>query len=82
MVRNIQAEFRHRLGALTWMGEETKTKAYRKLDAIINRIGYPDRWRDYSGLQIAADHWREDLVYQVAAAFEDATSWTDRHPSL
>jgi aspartyl-tRNA(Asn)/glutamyl-tRNA(Gln) amidotransferase subunit A len=34
------------------------------------------------GLQIAADHWREDLVYQVASAYEDATSWTDRHPSL
>jgi aspartyl-tRNA(Asn)/glutamyl-tRNA(Gln) amidotransferase subunit A len=34
------------------------------------------------GLQIAADHWREDLVYQVASAFEDATSWANRHPSL
>ena len=34
------------------------------------------------GLQIAAAHWREDVVYQVAAAYEDAGGWRDRHPSL
>jgi aspartyl-tRNA(Asn)/glutamyl-tRNA(Gln) amidotransferase subunit A len=34
------------------------------------------------GLQIAAGHWREDVVYQVAAAYEDATGWSERHPPL
>ena len=34
------------------------------------------------GLQVAADHWREDLVYQVAAAYEDATPWKTMHPTL
>ena len=34
------------------------------------------------GLQIAAGHWREDVVYQIAAAFEDATAWSARHPAL
>jgi aspartyl-tRNA(Asn)/glutamyl-tRNA(Gln) amidotransferase subunit A len=34
------------------------------------------------GVQIAADHWREDVVYQVAAAYEDATGWSRRHPPL
>jgi putative endopeptidase len=52
MVRNIQAEFRERLTALTWMTAATKDKAYRKLDAIVNRIGYPDKWRDYSRLDV------------------------------
>jgi predicted metalloendopeptidase len=52
MVRNIQEEFRARLTRLTWMGNATKEKAYRKLDAIVNRIGYPDKWRDYSKLDI------------------------------
>lgn len=51
MVRNIRAEFRSRLGQLSWMTEETKKKAYAKLESIINKIGYPDRWRDYSGLE-------------------------------
>ncbi len=34
------------------------------------------------GLQVAACHWREDVVYQVAAAYEDATGWSEKHPSL
>jgi predicted metalloendopeptidase len=52
MVRNIQAEFRQRLSALSWMSESTKAKAYRKLDAIVNRIGYPDKWIDYSAVEV------------------------------
>jgi putative endopeptidase len=66
MVRNIQAELRARLGAVTWMGEATKAKAYRKLDAIVNRIGYPDKWRDYSGLEVK----REPLAATVRRASE------------
>ncbi len=38
--------------ALPWMGADTKTQALGKLQAITNRIGYPDKWRDYSTLQI------------------------------
>jgi putative endopeptidase len=52
MVRNIQAELRSRITALTWMGPATKAKAFQKLDAIVNKIGYPDRWRDYSALEV------------------------------
>ena len=51
MVRNIRQELHSRLGELTWMSQETKTKAYAKLDSIINKIGYPDRWRDYANLE-------------------------------
>jgi putative endopeptidase len=51
MVRNIRAELHSRLGQLTWMSEQTKTKAYAKLDSMINKIGYPDRWRDYTRLE-------------------------------
>ncbi len=53
MVRNIQAEFRTRLASLSWMTPATKAKAYAKLEAIANKIGYPDRWRDYSALTLA-----------------------------
>jgi putative endopeptidase len=52
MVQNIQAEFRRRLEKLDWMSEETKAKAFTKLDAIINQIGYPDQWRDYGALNV------------------------------
>jgi predicted metalloendopeptidase len=52
MVRNIQAEFRTRLASLSWMTPATKAKAYAKLEAIANKIGYPDHWRDYSALTL------------------------------
>jgi putative endopeptidase len=51
MVRNIRGELRSRLSTLTWMSDQTKTKAYAKLDSIINKIGYPDSWRDYAQLE-------------------------------
>ena len=68
MVRNIQAEFRSRLSRLDWMGEATKAKAYAKLDAFLNRIGYPDRWRDYSSLEVKAGPFASNLLR--ASAFE------------
>jgi putative endopeptidase len=52
MVGNIRAELRERLGKVDWMTEPTKAKAYAKLEAIVNKIGYPDRWRDYSALRV------------------------------
>ena len=68
MVRNLQAEFRERLTRLTWMGESTKEKAYRKLDAIVNRIGYPDKWRDYTKLDVQPTIFFTNVA--KAASFE------------
>jgi putative endopeptidase len=53
---------------LSWMGAETKVKAKEKLGAIANKIGYPDKWRDYSSLKIV----KGDLIGDVerADAFE------------
>ena len=68
MVRNIQAEFRSRLMRLTWMTDVTKEKAYRKLDAMVNRIGYPDKWRDYSKLDVRPTVFFTNVA--GAAAFE------------
>jgi predicted metalloendopeptidase len=62
MVRNVQAELRARLTRLTWMSEATKAKAYRKLEAMVNRIGYPDRWRDYSALEVSAGPFATNLL--------------------
>ncbi len=38
---------------LPWMGDATKQKALEKLHGIVNKIGYPDKWRDYSSIKIA-----------------------------
>lgn len=72
MVRNIRQELRARLGVLTWMSQETKTKAYAKLDSIINKIGYPDTWRDYARLEARAGPFVGNLL--LANEFETRRS--------
>ncbi len=52
MVRAIETAMRNDLQSLDWMSAATKTKALDKLDLISNKIGYPEKWRDYSGLKI------------------------------
>ena len=49
LVANLVAAYRESIRELDWMGEETRAKALAKLDAFTPKIGYPDRWRDYSG---------------------------------
>jgi predicted metalloendopeptidase len=51
MVRNLEVALKDDLGTLSWMEDATRKQAIVKLDAFLNKIGYPDRWRDYSALQ-------------------------------
>jgi putative endopeptidase len=52
LVKNLQLAMTDRINDLTWMAEETKTKAIDKLNSMIVKIGYPDTWRDYTALEI------------------------------
>jgi predicted metalloendopeptidase len=52
MVADLEKAFAKRIDALTWMSPETKVKAKQKLDTLKVGVGYPNRWRDYSGLEI------------------------------
>jgi len=52
MVRNLEAALKSDITTLSWMGEATRKQAIVKLDAFLNKIGYPDKWRDYSALSI------------------------------
>ena len=54
MVKNELAAFAERIDKLQWMAPETKAKAKEKLKALKVGVGYPDQWRDYSGLQVVA----------------------------
>ncbi len=64
LVRNVIAAMDRRLQHLAWMAPETKRAARAKLAAFTPKIGYPERWRDYSGLEIS----RDDLLGSVLAA--------------
>lgn len=52
MVRNLEAALKSDITTLSWMGEATRKQAIVKLEAFLNKIGYPDKWRDYSTLRI------------------------------
>jgi putative endopeptidase len=55
MVRNLEAALKDDIGTLAWMSDATRKQAIVKLEAFINKIGYPDKWRDYSKLEIKRD---------------------------
>ncbi|MCI6492884.1 MAG: M13 family metallopeptidase [Bacteroidales bacterium] len=52
IVKNIQAGLGQRVAALDWMSDATKAKAQEKLSSFTVKIGYPDKWKDYSSLSI------------------------------
>ena len=55
MTKGIEAAMESEIEALDWMGAETKQRALEKLHAVVNKIGYPDKWRDYSSVNIVRD---------------------------
>jgi len=57
MVKAIESAMQQDIGQLTWMSDTTKKQAYTKLNSIVNNIGYPDQWRDYSSVVIKSDDY-------------------------
>lgn len=77
LVGNLQAALGERIQGLAWMSEETKAKALEKLSTIYVKVGYPDKWRDYSGLKVSKEdsYWSNvmrsnqfDFDYMIADA--------------
>ena len=68
MVRFHKEAMRARILAADWMGEATKAQALKKLETMRSKVGYPDRWRDYSGLEVSRRAFV--LNVQAAATFE------------
>jgi putative endopeptidase len=60
LVANLQKVYRGRIEKLTWMDAGTKAKALVKMDKIINKIGYPDKWKNYDDVTIAKDKYYEN----------------------
>ncbi|MEO9964885.1 MAG: M13 family metallopeptidase [Reichenbachiella sp.] len=57
MVNNIKAAMHKRIDQLTWMSQSTKEEAHMKLDKLKVKIGYPDKWEDYSSIEITKDNY-------------------------
>ena len=65
MVLGIEHAMKEDLQTLEWMSPPTRALALEKLKAMANKIGYPDRWRDYSSIKLARDDFRGNVTRSV-----------------
>ena len=71
LVKNLQTSLSQHIAALDWMSDATKAKAQEKLAAFTVKIGYPDKWKDYSTLEI-------DPVKSYYENLRDASIWATK----
>jgi putative endopeptidase len=71
LVDNLQQTFGDRIRRVDWMSEETKQKAIEKLQAFIKKIGYTDKWRDYSSVTIRKDNFLQNIRNCAIWAYQD-----------
>lgn len=87
LVKNLQMALGERIDAQDWMSDSTKARAHEKLSSFIVKVGYPDKWRDYSGLDIdptlsypenlrrASEFFWNDMVARKYGKPVDNTEW-------
>ena len=68
MTTEVEKEMESEIRQLPWMGEATKQRALEKLHSVVNKIGYPDKWRDYSSISILRGDYFGDV--ERATEFE------------
>jgi len=82
LVKNLQVSLGQRIQNLAWMSDATKAKAQEKLSAFHVKIGYPDKWRDYSALQVKNDSYWENVErvnrFEVAYMINKANKPVDK----
>ncbi len=87
LVKNLQVALGERIDAQDWMSDSTKARAHEKLSSFIVKVGYPDKWRDYSGLDIdptlsypenlrrASEFFWNDMMARKYGKPVDNTEW-------
>jgi endothelin-converting enzyme/putative endopeptidase len=92
MTKYIEDAMAHEIRTLTWMSDATKARALEKLGTVVNKVGYPERWRDYSELDVVRGDMYGNIVR--AATFEskrqlakigkpvDRTEWDVSPPTV
>jgi putative endopeptidase len=71
LVANLRKAFAVRINKLDWMSAETKEKALAKLNAFTPKIGYPDKWKTYDGLEISANEYYGNIRRAGAWGFQE-----------
>ncbi|MEW7290573.1 M13 family metallopeptidase [Aquimarina sp. 2304DJ70-9] len=86
MITNVIEAYKERIQKLDWMSDSTKTRAIEKLNKFTVKIGYPDKWEDYSKMEVSADKtyfenmaaidkWARDKNYDEIGEPVDKTKW-------
>lgn len=85
MVDNVMAAYHERIDKLPWMSDSTKKKSHEKLNTVVRKVGYPQKWRDYSALVIDRSSYVENVMrgqkwlndYQISKLGKpiDRTEW-------
>lgn len=71
LVKNLQVALGERIQALEWMGDSTKAKAMEKLNTFYVKVGYPDKWKDYSKLNVEKDSYWANIKRASDFAVEE-----------
>ncbi len=71
LIENLRKSFRARINQLEWMSKETKDKAMEKLNSFTYKIGYPDKWKDYSKLDIKSDALFANILQVRARHYQE-----------
>ena len=71
LVKNLQVALGERIQALEWMGDSTKAKAMEKLNTFYVKVGYPDKWKDYTKLNIEKDSYWANIKRASNFAIEE-----------
>ncbi|WP_294082281.1 M13 family metallopeptidase [Proteiniphilum sp. UBA5384] len=71
LVGNLKTSLGERIAGLEWMSDATKSKAQEKLSTFIVKIGYPDKWKDYSSLEIKDDSYWQNMVRASEFAYAE-----------
>ena len=83
LIDNLVIAYRERIASRDWMDAETKKQANRKLDLLIRKVGYPEKWKDYSNLQISTDsywaNYTKGVKHSVTENLEELKKPVDRN---
>ena len=71
LVKNLQTALGQRIDEQEWMSDSTKAVAHEKLNAFIVKVGYPDKWRDYSNLEIGRNYWQNTKATAMWRNFDE-----------
>ena len=74
MVEAIRTAYRDRINQLDWMSDSTKARALQKLAAVYPKVGYPDKWKDYSALVVGRNSYAENMMNAARWGFNDMIS--------